>query len=257
MRPFYFGDSRRPLFGIHHAPHAVSRRTGVVICHPFGQEYLRAHRSLRELAGRLADVSFHVLRFDYHGGGDSAGEPGDARVEGWLEDTTAALDEIREAAGSARVALVGLRLGATLAALAARRAGGVEALVLWDPVTEGAAYLRELRAAHRAWLADRARGATVRDDEALGFPLSPALATDLDRLSLDGAAAVPARRALVVSSDEGGEAPTLWSDAADDAVERRRFPPAPVWLHAEGMERSLVPGELLDFVTAWLGSACP
>jgi alpha/beta superfamily hydrolase len=255
LLPFYFGDSRRPLFGIHHAPHATARRTGVVICHPFGQEYLRAHRSLRELAGRLADAGFHVLRFDYHGGGDSAGEPGEARVEGWLEDTTVALEEVREAAGSSRVALVGLRLGATLATLAARRSGGVEALVMWDPVTDGAAYLRELRAAHHAWLADRARSATVRDDEALGFSLSPALAGDLDRLGLDGTAAVPARRALVVSSDEHNGTLAAWPGAA--SVERRRFLPAPVWLHAEGMERSLVPGELLDFVTKWLGSACP
>jgi pimeloyl-ACP methyl ester carboxylesterase len=255
LRPFYFGDSRRPLFGIHHAPHAASRRTGVVICHPFGQEYLRAHRSLRELAGRLADAGFHVLRFDYHGGGDSAGEPGEARVKGWLEDTTAALDEVREAAGSARVALVGLRLGATLATLTARQSGGVEALVLWDPVTEGATYLREVRAAHRAWLADRARGAAIRDDEALGFPLSELLVADLTGLSLDGAP--PSRRALVVSSGDDDGTLAAWSGAAPASVERRRFAPAPVWLHAEGMERSLVPGELLDFVTAWLGSACP
>jgi hypothetical protein len=128
---------------------------------------------------------------------------------------------------------------------------------MWDPVTDGAAYLRELRAAHHAWLADRAHGATVRDDEALGFSLSPALAGDLDRLSLDGTAALPARRALVVSSDEQDGTVAAWSGAAPVSVERRRFPPAPVWLHAEGMERSLVPGELLDFVTAWLGTACP
>jgi len=257
LKPFYFGDSRRPLFGIHHPPRAAARHTGVVICNPFGQEYLRAHRSLRELAGRLADAGFHVLRFDYRGGGDSAGEPGEARVEGWLEDTAAALDEVRETAGSARAALVGLRLGATLATLTARQRGGVEALVLWDPVTEGDTYRRELRAAHRTWLADRARGAAVRDDEVLGFSLSAALAADLDRLSLDGAAAVPARRALVVSSDEDDGTRAAWSGAASASVERRRFPPAPVWLHAEGMERSLVPGELLDFVTAWLGGACP
>ena len=227
----------------------------MVICHPFGQEYLRAHRSLRELAARLAAAGFHVLRFDYQGTGDSAGEGNEAGVEAWLGDVAAAMAEIREASGLPRVALVGLRLGATLATLAARRAGGVEALVLWDPVLDGAAYLGEVRAAHRAWLADRARGAAIRDDEALGFPLSERLVADLAGLSLDGAP--PSRRALIVSSDEVDGTLAAWSGAAPAAVERRRFPPAPVWLHAEGMERSLVPGELLDFVTAWLGSACP
>jgi uncharacterized protein len=226
----------------------------VVICNPFGQEYLRAHRSLREIAARLSEAGFHVLRFDYRGGGDSAGEAGEGRLEGWLEDTAAAAAEIREASGSPRVALVGLRLGATLAALVAHRGGGIGTLVLWDPVVEGADYLRDLRAAHRAWLSNHARGAAVREDEALGFPLSEELAADLAGLRLPGSP--PAGRVLIVSSDEGEATPALWRDAAPEAVERRRFPPAPVWLHAEGMERSLVPSELLAFVGGWLGSAC-
>jgi len=256
VNPFFFGDSARPLFGFHHPPSGLPpRRWGVVICNPFGQECLRAHRSLREIAARLSKNGFHVLRFDYQGTGDSAGEGNEAGVEAWLGDVAAAMAEIREASGLAGVALVGLRLGATLATLAARRAGGVEAIVLWDPVLDGAAYLGEVRAAHRAWLADRARGAAIRDDEALGFPLSALLAADLASLRLNGAPA--ARRVLVVSSDEDDGTLAAWSGAAPTSVERRRFPPAPVWLHAEGMERSLVPGELLDFVTAWLGSACP
>jgi len=257
LKPFYFGDPRRPLLGIHHPPRGASRRTGVVICHPFGQEYLRAHRPLRELAARLSEAGYHVLRFDYHGAGDSAGEAAEARVEGWLEDTGAAIVEVREASGSPRVALVGLRLGATLAAHAAQRMGGVDALVLWDAVTEGAAYVRELRAAHRQWLLDHAPGAPSGPEEVLGFPLPASLAGDLEGLSLDAVAAVPAVRALVVGSDEGDAMPAPWPAADAGIVERRRFPPAPVWLHAEGMDRSLVPGELLDFVVGWLASACP
>lgn len=257
MKPFYFGNPGRPLFGIHHPPRGVTRRTGVVICHPFGQEYLRAHRPLREMAARVSEAGYHVLRFDFHGAGDSAGEAGEARVEGWLEDTAAAAAEMQEMSGSPRVALVGLRLGATLAAHAAHRRGGVDALVLWDAVTEGVAYVRELRAAHRQWLLDHARGAPLREDEALGFPLPAALAGDLEGMILDGAAAVPARSALVVSSDERDTTPAPWPSADARTVQRRRFPPAPVWLHAEGMDRSLVPGELLDFVVGWLASACP
>jgi alpha-beta hydrolase superfamily lysophospholipase len=256
LKPFYFGDSGRPLFGVHHPPRGAHRRAGVVICHPFGQEYLRAHRSLRELGGRLAGAGFHVLRFDYHGCGDSAGEGNEARLEEWLGDTAAAVAEIREAAGSTPVALVGLRLGATLAGLAASRLGSVEALVLWDPVIDGARYLRELGANHAAWMREHARGSPARPDEVLGFPLPEALAADLADLELDRLRAVPARRALVASSDGGEGAPLLWGAAPPEAVERRRFPFAPVWLHAEGLDRAIVPGDLLDFVTTWLGGAC-
>jgi hypothetical protein len=38
-------------------------------------------------------------------------------------------------------------------------------------------------------------------------------------------------------------------------VERRTVPTAPVWLHAEGMARALVPGALLDDVIGWLAGA--
>src|SRR5258708_38464394 len=149
MKPFYFGDSSRPLFGIHHPAQGPRRRVGVVICHPFGQEYLRAHRSLRELGTRLAAVGFHTLRFDYHGCGDSAGEGSEVRLEEWVADTVAAVGEIREVAGSPRGALVGLRVGGTLGGLAASPLGGREDLVRWGPVIRGGEVLPARRAADR------------------------------------------------------------------------------------------------------------
>lgn len=254
VKPFYFGRSSRPLYGVLHEARGGRRRSGVVICPPFGQEALRAHRSLRELASRLADAGVPALRFDYGGSGDSAGEPGDARLDEWVEDARAAVEEMREGTGESRVALAGLRLGASVAALAAQRDGGASALVLWEPVVDGAAHVAGLRAAHAAWMRDHAPGAGLSPDEVLGFPLPRALAADLAGLRLDRLEGPPARRTLVVSSEDGGHA-TLWAGAT--GVENRTVPPAPVWLHAEGMSRVLVPGALLEGLVAWLagGSA--
>ena len=250
LKPFYFGRSTRPLYGVLHEARGARRRPGVVICPPFGQEALRAHRSLRELASRLADAGLPALRFDYGGSGDSAGEPVDARLEGWVEDALAAVEEMREGTGEPRVALLGLRLGGSVAALAAQRCGGADALVLWEPVVDGAAHLAGLRAAHAAWMRDHAPSASLSPDEVLGFPLPPALAADLAGLRLDRLEAAPARRALVVASEDG-ERPPLWTGAL--AVETRTVPPLPVWLHAEGMSRVLVPGALLEGIVAWIG----
>ena len=250
MKPFYFGGSSRPLFGVLHEARGARRRPGVVVCPPFGQEALRAHRSLRELASRLAEAGFPALRFDYGGSGDSAGEPEDARLEGWVEDAAAAVEEVRESTAEPRVVLAGLRLGASVAALAARRAGGAEALVLWEPVVDGASHLAELRASHAAWMRDHAPGAALSPDEVLGFPLTAGLASDLAGLRLDRLEPLPARRALVIRSEEDLERPTLWKGEA--AVEHRAVPRAPVWLHAEGMSQVLVPGALLEGVVAWL-----
>jgi pimeloyl-ACP methyl ester carboxylesterase len=211
-----------------------------VICHPFGQEYMRAHRALRELAERLAAGGFHVLRFDYSGCGDSAGESAEGTLEQWTRDIAAAMDEVRETSGAPRIGLVGLRLGATLAALLAAERDDIERLVLWAPIRDGAAYLRELQAAQDAWLRDhahreRAGPATALEGEALGFEITPAVAASLQHLRLEGEA-LPASQVLVL--DESAH------------------PGAPVWSHADGMDRSLVPSRALESITGWLAAAC-
>jgi alpha-beta hydrolase superfamily lysophospholipase len=240
VKPFFFGDSSRPLFGLHHPPSGPPRRWGVVICNPFGQESLRAHRSLRELARRLAEGGFHVLRFDYSGSGDSAGEGEEATLQQWLADISAAIAEVKETSAASRFALVGLRLGASLSALAAAGRADVDRLVLWDPILDGAAYLAELRAAHVAWLRDHAQGRPAPPEgeplqEALGFPIPAALGASLEGLRLS-AADWPAASALV--------------------IDHRSFTGGEVWAHEDGVNRSLVPHAVLESITSWLGSAC-
>ncbi len=51
----------------------------IVLCHPWGQEYLRAHRSMRQLGNLLAAAGHHVFRLDYFGTGDSGGRHGRRR----------------------------------------------------------------------------------------------------------------------------------------------------------------------------------
>ena len=90
-------------------------------------------------------------------------------------------------------------------------------------------------------------------DEILGFTLPPELAADLARLRLDEPGPLPARRALLIGSGPAPGWQSLWSGEA--AVERRSVPPCPVWLHAEGMSRALVPGSLIEGVVGWLAGA--
>jgi pimeloyl-ACP methyl ester carboxylesterase len=90
---------------------------------------------MRQLAVKLSAGGFHTLRFDYFGTGDSGGQESDADPSAAQGDVESAIEGIQDIVGVARVALIGLRLGATLAARAAmRRKESVEALVLWDPV---------------------------------------------------------------------------------------------------------------------------
>ena len=147
MNVFHFGTGTRRLFGVYlpGAGDGPSARVAV-LCAPWGQEYLRSHRSVRQLGLQLNAAGFHVLRFDYYGTGDSAGDMLDATVQDWEDDVSQAVDEARETAGADRVSLIGLRLGGALAArVAVKRPDDVKDLVLWDPVVSGSAYLDELQ----------------------------------------------------------------------------------------------------------------
>ena len=93
----YLAYEGRYLFAWHHGPHPALRRRGaVVLCPPLGSECVVAYRVWRILAERLAGAGFDVLRFDYEGTGDSAGdseEPG--RLEAWIGDIEQVMKEAR------------------------------------------------------------------------------------------------------------------------------------------------------------------
>jgi pimeloyl-ACP methyl ester carboxylesterase len=74
----------------------------------------------------------HVVRFDYFGTGDSGGEESAVTLAGMQRDVTAAIEAVRDISGAARVELIGLRLGANVAARVAEVDSGIGSLVLWD-----------------------------------------------------------------------------------------------------------------------------
>lgn len=145
MNPFFFGDSHRQLYGVYHPPAGQPMRSeGVLLCYPFGQEYMRAHRSFRQLAILLGKRGYPVMRFDYFATGDSAGLCEEASIHQWVEDIHTASEEFRYLANIETVSLVGLRLGAALAAKASERQGAFNRVVLWDPVLSGQQYCDEI-----------------------------------------------------------------------------------------------------------------
>lgn len=247
LEPGYFGPGSR-LFGCYHPPQGGARAAAVVLCAPVGEEYIRVHRTGRQLATHLARRGFGVLRFDFSGCGDAAGACEEGRVGRWLADVAAAIAEVRRRRPGAPLGLVGLRLGGTLAALHAAGRGDVEGLVLWDPVLRGKAYLDELAALHEAECGPA-------QDEALGFPLPEALRADLAALDLLALTRPPARRVLVVESapGEGGALAAHLGRLGAQADHQHR--PAPrVWLKEH---KTVVPHQVLQAIVAWLEGALP
>ena len=136
MNPLYLGTKERRLFALYEPAAAKERRTrAAVLCYPWGAEYVYAHRAMRQLGLKLSECGFHTLRFDYFGTGDSGGQDSEANPAAAEADVESAIEGLQDIVGVSRVALIGLRLGATLAARTAmRRKENVEALVLWDPI---------------------------------------------------------------------------------------------------------------------------
>jgi uncharacterized protein len=198
VKLLHFGPAARSLLGALHRPQRLQAPSAaVLLCNPFGEEAARAHRIYRVLATQLERGGYPVLRFDYSGTGDSMGEGTDATVEAWLGDVLAADAELRSATGAKKVVAVGLGLGGTLAALATSRSGlKLRHLIMWDPVVDGAAYLRELAVAHRQYMRAEMGSMGYVDglktsadgipDEALGVVITPALARDIAAIDLAG-----------------------------------------------------------------------
>lgn len=245
--PLYFGSSRRPLFGIYHPPAGGERRSSaVVICPPIGNEYMRTHRALRTLAVQLARSGHGVLRFDWSGTGDSSGEPEHARVAAWLEDLASAVDEAQELVASSTASVVGLRLGATLAAVAAAECE-MDALVLWDPVISGLAWLREQASQPGGSHDGPAPDQTL---SLLGFPMTRVLWDDIATLDLLAPRPCRARRVVLVVGDEEA-ASRAFQDRVQGSgvrVTARYIPREGDWDAMDRLGAALLPGKVLNAI---------
>jgi len=226
-----------------------------------GQESIRAHRAFRRLGLGLARAGLHTLRFDYYGCGDSAGESDECDVDDWMRDIAKAVEELKTHQSLSRIALIGLRLGATLAALVASQRTDIESLVLWEPILNGRDYLREGMIAHQAWLNAQGFGSSRVDSsdgtrEMLGFPLTQAMRASIERLDLLNLRERPAANILIIEREESADIARLREHLAGlrVGVDCRHIPEPPVWLRRE-MDQAVVPRRTLECIVAWLAGA--
>lgn len=196
MIPLRFCPSDREMLGMLTSPSIGRSTLAVLLCNPFGQEAVRSKAMYRAFAERLMRVGVHALRFDYHGTGDSPGEGEEQGLKDWVRDTRMAREALLRATDASRLQVFGMGLGATIAAHTALDLNPVpERLALWQPVTDGAAYIERMKTVHRQELA-RGLGEPwpmvrqiLRTTEPqapgclLGFPVGQRLIDDLAALS--------------------------------------------------------------------------
>jgi pimeloyl-ACP methyl ester carboxylesterase len=200
--PRWLGPSQRPLMGWLSLPESGATASGVLVLPPVGYQYWSAHRTWRTIAERLAEAGHTVLRLDYDGTGDSAGDGwDDDRVPAWRGSARHGVEELR-ALGCERVAVVGIRLGATLALL---EDTGADQVIGWAPVTAGRRYAKEIRML----------STPVPDSETVvsaGFVFRPETIADIGAMKVD--APDP-----VAGGDSALEEPAEYAIVPEDVVE--------------------------------------
>ena len=255
--PFYFGPPDKLLFACCHEPALDRRRKcAVVICQPVGHEYINSHRALRQLASRLCYAGFTVLRFDYYGCGDSIGSAEEGRIFQWLEDISTAISEVRHRTGAVQVCVIGLRLGAALATIAANKRADVESLVLWDPVVSGKSYLDELLRLQREMLRFRPKPSSTHEPldyvDVLGFPVSRFLQAELKNMDLSTIGRGSASNILLIQTNQTGKEADLREDLSQmrGRFEYQHLDATQIWLPTSDGSLA-VPSQVLQSIVCW------
>lgn len=224
----YIGKGERRLFSVRYQPRCTDprwsnvRRHGILICHSIGHEYTRAYRNLQQLALILANQGFDVLRFDYFGTGNSTGSCGDLRSETLQGDTRRAAEALWSQADVDTWSLIGVRLGATIAATTDFDRPP-QKCILWDPVVDGHQFLRFFQDLHKHELTSQTRFArtvhTCRDEQIFGHSYNDEKRVSLGRLQLPKSSCVANR--IILSADYLNCEPRLAEFDAWEQVQTR------------------------------------
>ncbi|KLU05908.1 Peptide synthetase [Rhodopirellula islandica] len=186
MEAFFLPSGSHDLFAVHYAPpkQQARKNRGLVLCHAYGHEYARSYRNLQQLAVHLAQQGLDVLRFDYAGTGNSHGNALEATPHVMMKNIRDASRWMRQRHDVNSISLIGIRLGATLAACSGTT--NVEQLLLWDPVTSGDEFLQHLDRLHSMTLSNGTRFSKPRPpssiDQAYGARLNHVVRQQLSQL---------------------------------------------------------------------------
>jgi pimeloyl-ACP methyl ester carboxylesterase len=205
---FFRGAGNARLCGVWRVPFADGSTPGAgparvwVVCAPFAEEEKSAHRTLVELADALVSKGDAVLFFAYRGTGDSDGEFANATLTAWSEDILDAVQFACKTFPQSTPGLIGLRLGASLAAQVGEHLN-IRNFILMEPVLRGRSFLMQLGARQkiRAALTEQeagenslsenlsAKNSTAQNNNSQfedmdGWPLGAAMREELHALDL-------------------------------------------------------------------------
>lgn len=191
FEPLWVDPQGRCIYGALHRV-AACAGAGVVMVPPLLHELATSRRFLAEVSAVFADHCVPSFRFDYFGTGDSCGTGDQLDFGSIAIDLELAVATLRRQTGVDRVVLLAWRGAALPVGHWLEHGGQADLVVLWEPVTDGGEWLRELELADANERATRpgprpgARCVTAdpADGQLMGFLASPRLRLEMGRSCL-------------------------------------------------------------------------
>lgn len=204
-QPHWLGDPERHLYAVLHRAAVPGAQMGVLLVPPLFHEQPRSRRLLAEVAAGLAAIGLPSMRFDFFGTADSAGNGEQLDFDSMCVDLDTATRALQAESGVAQVAVLAWRAAALPVARWLCDGAAPALVVLWDPVLDGAQWLRQLEREDAAERCSPERYRVVRppadaagDQQLMGVAVSPRLRSDIAGTRLVDAGSLGDRRCWAV-----------------------------------------------------------
>ncbi len=255
---FFPSQDGGQLYSCQHFPASDKQiNEAVLLCHAVAHEYERCHRAMRQLAIQLARSGRHSMRFDYSGTGDSSANYEQTDPTHWQADISSALTECKQQSKCSQTSLIGIRLGANLAAQAVSQHADIENLILYAPVTDTEQLFEE-------WQAEQVKHdqsvnrltATDSQTEILGFPVSESFRAQISQLTEFQPPQASLKNVLILTDNKSNTdadgikkmQETLASQGAKVSVQTADTDA--IW--KQRTDKAIVPFKLLRRMVIWL-----
>lgn len=256
VEPFFFGPSEGRLYGCYERPKATTRTTGILLCNPMGPEYWSTHRGLRQLASRLAQKGFPVLRFDYLGTGDSSGDSRHAGFMQMARDLFVALSELERRSRYTSVAVVGQRLGGSLILSTDFSREPLAGMVVWDPVVRGAELVEDILARSRS-NSVKSGSSVSTDVEYKGFSWTASFREELTYVDVSAPAEASASRMLFVETAHNEALGPLCESHRARGSRVEHFVSESPRADIDEVDRIAVPAKAIHRIVGWMEAELP
>jgi len=134
-RHFFLNEETNFLYCVEYIPDiSIAKNYAVILCKPIWGERIRTHRIFTNLARLLMNMGFTVITCDYLCDGNSSGETLKLTYPKMVDSVIHVYDYLKKQYQPGRYALIGLRLGANVAASAAGSIQQLKKLILFEPI---------------------------------------------------------------------------------------------------------------------------